>query len=74
MIKIGFIDYFLDEWHANKYPAWFREASEKLGEELAVSYAWAELDAPPAGGKDGSEEKDRGAHSAHQPIRDIVGG
>lgn len=51
MIKIGFIDYFLDEWHANKYPAWFREASEKLGEELVVSYAWAELDAPPAGGK-----------------------
>ena len=51
MIKIGFIDYFLDEWHANHYPAWFREASEKLGEELVVSYAWAELDAPPEGGK-----------------------
>ena len=51
MIKIGFIDYFLDEWHANNYPKWFREASEKFGEELAVAYAWAELDAPPKGGK-----------------------
>lgn len=51
MIKIGFIDYFLDEWHANNYPKWFRAAGEKLGEEICVSYAWAELDAPPAGGK-----------------------
>ena len=26
-MKIGFIDYYLDEWHANKYPAWIKEAS-----------------------------------------------
>ena len=51
MVKIGFIDYFLDEWHANNYPKWFRAASETLGEEFVVSYAWAELDAPPQGGK-----------------------
>lgn len=51
MVKIGFIDYFLDEWHANNYPKWFKAASEKLGEEFVVSYAWAELDAPPQGGK-----------------------
>ena len=24
-MKIGFIDYYLDEWHANNYPDWFRE-------------------------------------------------
>lgn len=28
MKKIGFIDYFLDEWHANHYPNWITEASE----------------------------------------------
>jgi hypothetical protein len=51
MLKIGFADYFLDEWHANNYPKWFRAASEQLGEECKVSYAWAELDTPPSGGK-----------------------
>ena len=51
MLKVGFIDYFLDEWHANNYPKWFKAASEKLGEEVVVTYAWAELDQPPQGGK-----------------------
>ena len=51
MLKVGFIDYFLDEWHANNYPKWFKSASETLGEEVVVTYAWAELDAPPHGGK-----------------------
>ena len=27
MKKIGFIDFFLDEWHANNYPKWIRQAS-----------------------------------------------
>lgn len=51
MLKVGFIDYFLDEWHANNYPKWFKSASETLGEEVVVTYAWAELDTPPHGGK-----------------------
>ena len=25
-MRIGFIDYFLDEWHANNYPQWIKEA------------------------------------------------
>ena len=25
--KIGFIDYYLDEWHANNYPQFLREAT-----------------------------------------------
>jgi hypothetical protein len=25
MKKIGFIDYFLDEWHAENYPQWIEE-------------------------------------------------
>ena len=27
IIKIGFIDYYLDEWHANNYPEFIRKAS-----------------------------------------------
>ncbi len=46
MKKIGFIDYYLDEWHANNYPAWIRESG--LGFEVA--YAYGELERPPFGG------------------------
>ena len=42
MKTIGFIDYFLDEWHANSYPAWIKEAAEKLGSDVKLTYAWAE--------------------------------
>lgn len=38
MKKIGFIDYFLDEWHANKYPGWIREATNG-GMDVACAYA-----------------------------------
>lgn len=41
MKKVGFIDYYLDEWHANKYPAWIKE---KSGGEFEVCYAYAEIE------------------------------
>lgn len=37
MKKIGFIDYFLDEWHAEKYPAWIEKAA---GGSMKVAYAY----------------------------------
>lgn len=43
MKKVGFIDYYLDEWHANNYPKMIRNLS---GEELMVTGAWAKIDAP----------------------------
>ncbi len=42
MIKIGFIDYYLDEWHANHYPKMIRELS---GGKAEAALAWAEKDA-----------------------------
>ena len=42
MKKIGFIDHFLDEWHADNYPKWIRESSYKG--KFDVCYAWAEKD------------------------------
>ena len=47
MKKIGFIDYFLDEWHANNYPKMIKEATEG---EYQVCYAWAYRE-PPTDGK-----------------------
>jgi hypothetical protein len=37
MKKIGFIDYFLDEWHAEKYPEWIEKASAG---KMKVAYAY----------------------------------
>ena len=42
-MKIGFIDYYLDEWHANTYPARLKELSNG---EMEVAYAFAEIDSP----------------------------
>lgn len=47
MKKIGFIDYFLSEWHANNYPAWIKEAA---GKDYRAAYAWAELGVSPYDG------------------------
>ncbi len=45
-MKIGLIDYMIDEWHANNYPAWIELAAEKLGVEAEIAYVWAEEPAP----------------------------
>lgn len=50
MKTIGFIDYYISEWHANNYPAWIKAASERLGMEYEVKYAYASLDVSPVDG------------------------
>lgn len=40
MKKIGFIDYYLNEWHANNYPAWITEAT---GGEMKVAYGYGKI-------------------------------
>ena len=46
MKRIGFYDYYLDEWHANNYPAMFRKEIAKCGIDMEVSYAFSETDKP----------------------------
>lgn len=48
--KIGFIDYYISEWHANHYPQWIKEANERLGTDYEVAYVWAERDISPVDG------------------------
>ena len=43
MKKIGFIDHYLHEWHADNMPDWIFDVS---GGEMKVCYAWAEIDSP----------------------------
>ncbi len=43
MIKVGFIDYYLDEWHANTAPKHLEEHSNG---EVKVCYAYGEITSP----------------------------
>ncbi len=45
-MNIGFIDYYLDEWHANNYP---RLINEKSGGKMKVTRAYAQIDSPIGG-------------------------
>lgn len=55
MKRIGFVDYYISEWHANNYPAWFKEANANLGLDYEVAYAWAEEDVSPVTGETTAE-------------------
>ena len=50
MKKIGFVDYYISEWHANNYPVWIERICGEMGVDYKVSYAWAELDVSPVDG------------------------
>ena len=53
-MKIGFIDYYLSEWHANNYPAWIREICKRDGLEYEIAYAWGEIEVSLRDGKTNS--------------------
>lgn len=50
MKKIGFIDYYLSEWHADNYPKWIDEYSKANGYDYKVCYAYGEVDVSPVDG------------------------
>ena len=50
MKKIGFIDLYLSEWHANNYPVWFEEINQQTGNDFKIAYAWAEKEVSPLDG------------------------
>lgn len=47
MKKIGFVDYYISEWHANNYPDWIKLANKKLDTNFVLSYVWAQRDVSP---------------------------
>ena len=49
MKTVGFIDYFLHEWHANEYPSMISAYNQKHGTDYQLKYAWAEIDSPNGG-------------------------
>lgn len=55
MKKIGFVDYYISEWHANNYPVWIKNYCQKAGLDYEVCYAWAEKDVSLVDGKTTAE-------------------
>lgn len=63
MLKIGFIDLFLDEWHADNYVSWIEEASEG---RFRVSHAYADREPTEEGKRSNSQFcKDHGLELVH---------
>lgn len=44
MKKIGYIDYYVDEWHAHHGFETVKAYNEKTGEDFAIAAVWAETD------------------------------
>ena len=44
MKKIGYIDYYIDEWHAHHGFETVKAYNEKSGEDFAITAVWAEKD------------------------------
>ena len=53
--KIGFVDLYISEWHANNYPAWLKAAAKKLSLSYELAYAYAEEDISPVDGRSTDE-------------------
>lgn len=68
-MKIGFIDYYLDEWHANHYPQWLKEASNG---EMEVAIAYGMIDSPIGGRTTEKWCSDMGIRRA-QSIEEVIG-
>lgn len=40
MLRIGFVDYYLDNWHANNYPCFLRETIARMGYDARLGMAY----------------------------------
>lgn len=68
MMKIGFIDYYLDEWHANNYPQMIKELS---GGRYEVSFAYGKIDNP-IGGMTNREWAEKNGIELLETIEEVV--
>lgn len=73
MKKIGFIDLYISEWHANNYPVWFKEICEKTGRDYEVSYAYAREYVSPVDGLNTDEWCEKFGVTRCDSIKEICG-
>ncbi len=55
MKTIGFVDYYISEWHANNYPNWIKQICDETGDDFCVKYAYAERYDSPVDGRNTDE-------------------
>ncbi len=55
MKTIGFVDYYISEWHANNYPQWIKDVCAESGRNFEVKYVWAEKYISPVDGRNTDE-------------------
>ena len=55
MKTIGFVDYYISEWHANNYPQWIKDVCSESGRNFEVKYVWAEKYISPVDGRNTDE-------------------
>lgn len=68
MKKIGFIDYYLDEWHANNYPEYIKKQS---GGRYEVVCAYGKIDSP-IGGMTNEEWSKKQGIPLVQSIEEVI--
>ncbi|MBR3681345.1 MAG: Gfo/Idh/MocA family oxidoreductase [Clostridia bacterium] len=49
MIKIGLVDFYIDEWHANNFAKRYRELADEVGVECEIAGVFALTDSPAEG-------------------------
>ena len=49
MLRIGFVDRYLNNWHSDHYPEYLKVAARLYGVDAALAAAWAECDHPGGG-------------------------
>ena len=64
-MKIGFIDYYLDEWHANNYPELIAKASGGA-HQVCCAFAYSEPPAEMNLRSNAQWSADRGSHPAQR--------
>jgi hypothetical protein len=49
MIRIGFVDKYLNNWHSNYYPDFIKDAAKLYNYDIALTAAYADMDHPNGG-------------------------
>ena len=68
MIRVGFVDYYLDEWHANNYP---RLLHDRSGGQVKVCAAYGRIDSP-LGGMTNREWGERNGIPVYESAEEVV--
>jgi len=69
MKTVGFIDYYLHEWHSDNYPEWLDKASDG---HYKVTHCWGEIDSPKPGGLTNLQWADKMGITLCEKMEDVI--